>query len=114
MNFQMKYSEFWRLYLSAHSKALTRLIHYFATLFGASGLVISIITGDWYWLPITIAGGYIIAPMAHWVVEGNQPLIKVNAFYGAVSDLRMMFLAMIGQLDKEYRKLGLVNKGWGS
>ncbi|HPI62971.1 MAG TPA: DUF962 domain-containing protein [Alphaproteobacteria bacterium] len=110
----MTFQEFWKAYLKAHSKSATRLGHYFATLVGASGVVVSILTGQWYWVVITIACGYVIAILSHWLVEGNQPLIKVNAFYGAVSDIRMLFLCMTGQLNKEYTKLGITNKGWGA
>lgn len=108
----MTFQEFWKAYLKAHSKSATRLGHYFATLVGASGAVASILTGQWYWVVITIACGYVIAILSHWVIEGNQPLIKVNAFYGALSDIRMSFLCVTGQLNKEYTKLGITNNGW--
>jgi hypothetical protein len=34
-------------------------------------------------------------------------LIKVNAFYGALADLRMCWLAMTGGIGAEYARLGL-------
>ncbi|MGH6891087.1 MAG: hypothetical protein ACREEP_02395, partial [Dongiaceae bacterium] len=35
------------------------------------------------------------------------PLIRVNPFYGAISDLRMCWLALTGRLWSEYARLGL-------
>jgi hypothetical protein len=44
---------------------------------------------------------------SHWLIEGNQPLIRVNAFYGALADLRMCWLALTGGVGREYERLGI-------
>jgi hypothetical protein len=57
--------------------------------------------------PAGILAGVAMAVGSHRFIEHNQPLIRVNPLYGAVSDLRMLFLAVTGRLAAEYRRLGL-------
>jgi len=57
-------------------------------------------------------GRLVFRPLIWWGTEGpaqpgNKPLIRVNALYGAMSDLRMLWLAVTGRLPEEYRRLGL-------
>jgi hypothetical protein len=82
-------------------------MHYLATVVGIAGAVAAILTGTFWLFPLGIALGYVIAVLSHWVFEGNQPLILVNPFWGAVSDLRMCYLAATGQLKREAARHGM-------
>jgi len=97
----MPFHEFWRLYLRAHSRPATRGLHYLATAFGAGMAVVAATVGEWWLFPLGIGISYVMAILAHWVVEGNQPLITVNPFWGAIADLRMCGLALTGRLGRE-------------
>ncbi len=104
---RMPYSDFWVCYLDAHRNPLTRGMHYLATATGMGGTALAI----WFELIWFVFGGIGIAVMmavtSHWWIEHNRPLIRVNPFYGAVSDLRMCWLALTGRLGSEYARLGL-------
>jgi hypothetical protein len=57
-------------------------------------------------LGILIAIGMAVG--SHRFIEHNRPLIRINPLYGAVCDLRMMWLAVTGGLAQEYARLGLI------
>jgi hypothetical protein len=76
-------------------------MHYLATLVGLFMTIAAFATGNAWLAAIGIGSGYVIAILSHWIFEGNQPLILVNPFWGAVSDVRMCLLAMTGRLRWE-------------
>lgn len=104
---RMPYRDFWVAYLDAHRNPATRAMHYLATVTGMAGAVVAI----WFEFLWLMAGGIGIAVTmavtSHWWIEHNRPLIRVNPFYGALSDLRMCWLALTGGLRSEYARLGL-------
>lgn len=106
--FQITFAEFWRMYLDAHRHPATRGAHYFATLVGIVSTILAIQFGEFLYMVGGIAMSYAIAVGSHWLIEHNQPLIKVNPFYGAVADLRMCWLALTNGLRAEYERLGLI------
>ena len=97
----MPFREFWVLYLRAHGRPATRAMHYLASVVGLLMTIAAVITGNVWMCVIGIGSGYVIAVLSHWIFEGNQPLILVNPLWGAVSDLRMCFLAVTGGLGAE-------------
>lgn len=103
----MSFAEFWRRYLAAHSRPATRMAHYLATLNGIGWTLAAIHLGHAGYMIGGIALSYAIAVGSHWLIQGNQPLIRVNAFYGALADLRMCWLALTGGIGREYERLGL-------
>jgi hypothetical protein len=105
--FQISYAEFWRLYLDAHRKPATRAMHYAATLLGAGGTLGAILLSEPLICPACIGAAVCMAVGSHRYIERNRPLIRVNAFYGALCDLRMLGLGLTGRLPAEYRRLGL-------
>ncbi len=56
---------------------------------------------------VSIFFAVVMAVTSHWWIEQNQPLIRVNAFYGALADLKMCALALTGGIGAEYARLGL-------
>lgn len=104
---RMPYSDFWVAYLDAHRSPSTRAMHYLATATGMGGTALAV----WFEILWLMAGGIGVAVMmavtSHWWIEHNRPLIRVNPFYGAISDLRMCWLALTGRLGSEYARLGL-------
>ena len=103
----MPFKRFWPMYLRAHQRSATRAMHYLATVVGVLGGLAAILTGMFWLFPLGIGMGYVIAVLSHWVFEGNQPLILVNPFWGAVSDVRMCYLALTGQLEAEAARQGV-------
>lgn len=103
----MRFQEFWPLYLGAHRLPGTRALHYVATVVGGLAAVEAIAAHQPLIFAVGILLAYGLAIAAHWLIEGNQPLIRVNAFWGAVADLRMCWLAVSGGLAGEFERLGL-------
>jgi len=105
--FEISYTDFWRLYLDAHRSPATRAVHYAATLLGAGATLAGVLLDQLLLGPAGILVAVGMAVGSHRFIEHNQPLIKVNPFYGALSDLRMLGLAISGRLPQEYARLGL-------
>ena len=105
--FEISYPEFWRLYLDAHRKPATRGMHYAATLLGAGSTLAAVLLAEPLLCPAGILLAVGMAVGSHRFIEHNRPLIRVNALYGARSDLRMLWLAVTGRLPAEYQRLGL-------
>ncbi|MEZ5831751.1 MAG: DUF962 domain-containing protein [Dongiaceae bacterium] len=104
---RMPYREFWVAYLDAHRNPATRAMHYMATISGIVGTGLAIWL-EFMWLMAGGIGlGVVMAVSSHHLIERNRPLIRVNPLYGAVSDLRMCWLALTGKLAAEYARLGL-------
>ena len=106
---KIPFSEFWPLYLNAHRHPGTRAAHYTATALGGISTIGAIQYGQAGFMAAGITLSYALAVCSHWLIEGNQPLIRVNAFHGARADLWMCWLALTGRLGKEYRRLGLAD-----
>src|SRR5262245_21485643 len=104
---RMPYREFWIAYLDAHRNPRTRAMHYLATLPGISGTALAIWLEVLWFMAGGIGLGVVMAVSSHHLIEHNRPLIRVNPFFGAVSDLRMCWLAVSGRLAAEYERLGL-------
>lgn len=105
--FEISYADFWRLYLDAHRSPATRGVHYAATVLGAAATAASVALGEVLLAPAGLLVAVGMAVGSHRFIEHNRPLIRVNPLYGALSDLRMMGLAMTGRLPREYTRLGL-------
>jgi hypothetical protein len=105
--FEISYADFWRLYLDAHRNPVTRGVHYAATALGAGATLAGFLLDQLLLGPAGIVVAVGMAVSSHRFIEHNQPLIRVNPFYGALCDLRMMWLAITGRLPQEYARLGL-------
>lgn len=104
----MTFQEFWPRYLKAHRLPGTRALHYFATIIGVSASIDAIVTMQPLVFVVGVPLSYCIAIGSHRLIEGNQPLIRVNAIWGAFADLRMCWLAIAGKLEAEFAKHGIV------
>jgi hypothetical protein len=95
----MTYREFWRVYLKAHGKPQTRLLHYVGSVLALAALGLAAVTLDWRWLLAAPLIGYGFAWTAHFGVEGNRPATFGHPFWSLASDYRMLFLWATGRLQ---------------
>jgi len=107
MREKMTFQEFWPRYLEAHRQPGTRALHYVASSVGAVATFEAYITGLVWIFLLGLSLSYTIAILSHWLIERNQPLIRVNAFWGALANMRMCGLAATNRLYKEYEKYGI-------
>ncbi|WP_416877164.1 Mpo1-like protein [Litorimonas sp.] len=105
------YSEFWPFYLREHSKPATRGWHYVGTAIGLGILVFAIFTARWWMLPLMLVAGYFFAWMSHATVEKNRPATFTYPFWSFISDFKMFFCFLTGQMPKELEKAGVTKPG---
>ena len=102
MAFQ-NFDDYWLAYLRAHSRPLTRTLHYVGTVLGLIiGLIVSLLIVWWAFLVLG-AVGYGIALASHPLVQGNRPFAR-QPLWGLASDLRMLWLAATGKLDTHLQR----------
>ena len=101
------YAEFWPFYLQEHAKPQTRHLHYVGTALVIAIAVFAIITQRWALLLAMPVAGYFFAWMSHAFVERNKPATFTHPLWSLISDFRMFFLWLSGQLDGELQKAGV-------
>jgi hypothetical protein len=67
------YREFWPHYLREHAKPATRAIHFAGTAIATASVAGLILSGNVWFLPGILIGGYGPAWTAHFFVEHNRP-----------------------------------------
>ena len=95
----MTYTEFWPIYLAAHRRPATRLMHYAGSLLALAALATAITTRDWRWAAGAVVIGYLFAWTAHFALEGNRPATFGHPFWSVASDFRMLALWLSGRLQ---------------
>lgn len=101
------YEEFWPYYLREHSQPATRAWHYFGTFIAISVLIGVLLTGRWALLPLVLVSGYFFAWVSHGLIEKNKPATFTYPLWSLVSDFRMLFCFVTGQMGDELRKAGV-------
>src|SRR4051812_6744044 len=85
------FAEFYPHYLSEHSQATTRRIHFLGSSLGLICLFLVVLTGDPVWLLIGLVIGYGLAWFAHFVFEKNRPATFSQPIYSFMGDWRMFW-----------------------
>lgn len=94
------YNEFFAFYLQAHSHSANRVLHCCGTLIGLAVAVAAFAMGHpWYALLWPVIG-YGFAWFGHFVVEGNKPATFGHPWWSFISDFRMIWLMLTGQMGK--------------
>ena len=104
--------EFWPVYLRAHSHPGTRAFHYAATLLAFTNFILTLVTGNgWYLL-----GGLLVSTGLAWsghrLFQGGHPLVfshPVWLLWAVGCELRMFTLALTGKLRGELDKHGIAS-----
>lgn len=99
----LSFDEYWLAYLAAHSKPATRACHYIGTTLGLIVGTTAAIAYDWWALFVCGFIGYGIALASHPLVQGNRPFAQ-RPLWGLASDLRMLWLAVTGQLHPHLQR----------
>ena len=94
------YEEFFLFYLTQHSHRTNRLMHLCGTLVGLSFVVVMIVIGKPWWILAWPLIGYGFAWFGHFVIEGNKPATFGHPFWSFISDFRMVYLMLTGQINK--------------
>ena len=103
----VSYAEFWPDYLRAHSKPLTRSIHYAGTAISALLVVVFVATSDSRFLLPALVTPYAFAWTSHMLVEHNQPASFKHPLWSVLSGARMFALWLAGKLRPELLAAGI-------
>ncbi|MGE0718284.1 MAG: Mpo1-like protein [Alphaproteobacteria bacterium] len=104
------YAAFWPVYLAAHRKPATRLVHFAGTAAGLACLAAAAILGDWRLLAAAPFVGYLPAWTSHFLIEGNRPATFGHPFWSFASDFRMLGLWLTGRLEGELIRHGVAGR----
>jgi hypothetical protein len=101
------YREFWPHYLREHAQPATRAIHLAGTALATASLVALIATRNAWFIPGVLLGGYGPAWTAHFFVEHNRPATFTYPLWSLISDYRMAWSWLRGDLGRELAKAGV-------
>jgi hypothetical protein len=101
------YETFWPRYLRAHAAPGTRALHYAGTSLGLAMLAAGVLRKDWRLAIAAPVVGYGLAWTAHAAIEGNRPETFGHPVWSLLSDMRMLGLAVSGQLGPHLERAGI-------
>ena len=101
------YDEFWPGYLRAHSKPMTRAVHYAGTALSIAFFSVALLTFDASYLLAAVITPYAFAWASHILIQHNKPVSFQYPVWSLVSGARMFALWLSGGLTPELAKAGL-------
>ena len=89
--------EFYPFYLTEHSNAICRVLHYIGTGLVLISFLVFLITLDWFFLAIIPFVGYGFAWVGHFFFEKNKPATFQYPLYSLASDFLLFWDLLIGK-----------------
>src|SRR5262245_9760762 len=105
------FQEFWPFYVSEHSKAGTRALHFLGTTLLLIFVVLAIMTRSGFYLAAGIVAAYGFAWTGHFLIEKNRPATFQYPFYSLLGDFRMYGLMCRGKMEAELQRIMLSSSG---
>lgn len=104
-----EFEKFWLVYLRAHTHPGTRVLHYCAAGALAVSLVICVLTGLIWPLPVGIAVLCTTVSLAHLCCERNHAYLQVDGrpVWSLLCFCRMTVHALLGELRDDLSRVGL-------
>jgi len=93
-----RFADFYPFYLTEHSNRTCRRLHFAGSSLGVICLVLLIVTGKWWWLPIGLLCGYAFAWIGHFGFEKNRPASFKQPLYSFMGDWVMYFQIWTGKI----------------
>lgn len=94
------FGDFWPVYVRAHARERTRLLHAIGSVLAVVMLGVAFAVNLWFLIAVPIVG-YAFAWYAHFFIEKNRPATFQHPLYSLLADYRMTFLMMAGRMDQE-------------
>lgn len=92
------YTEFFPFYLSQHSNAKCRFMHYIGSTIGLLALGMMFYTTNPAWILVGLIGGYACAWIGHFFIEKNRPATFTYPLWSFIGDYHMFVLMLTGKL----------------
>ncbi len=90
-------------------QASTRAIHYVGTALATLCVLGWLIFGNLWFVPAAVLSGYAFAWIGHFAIEKNRPATFTYPLWSLISDYRMAWLWLTGQLGAHLACAGVVS-----
>ena len=101
---------FWPFYLHEHSRRSNRLLHFVGSTLALILAGVALGTGMYILLIIALVSGYAFAWFGHFFIEKNRPATFKYPLKSFVSDWRMWYAMLTGNINRELKKFGIVSR----
>ncbi|MCY7389366.1 MAG: DUF962 domain-containing protein [Burkholderiales bacterium] len=91
------FRDFYPYYLSEHTNATCRTLHFIGSSLVLGALVTALITGNAWWFAAMPLAGYGFAWAGHFFFEKNRPATFSYPLYSLVGDWVMYFQLLVGR-----------------
>lgn len=95
----VNYADFFDFYLMEHRSPRSRALHYLGTMAASALVIAAIVSGTLWLLLLALLMGYGPAWIGHFVFERNRPATFRYPLWSLVSDYRMVYLWLRGEID---------------
>ena len=99
--------DFWPFYLGEHRKKGNRTLHFIGSWAGLACLGAALYTWNPWWIPAGLIAGYGFAWTGHFFIEHNRPATFKHPIYSFLSDWRMFYSILTGNIGEELQRLGI-------
>ncbi len=104
------YPDFWPYYLNEHTKPATRALHYIGSTVALAAILALVVTGNPRFVLLALVGGYSFAWIGHFFIEKNRPATFTYPLWSLVSDFRMAWTWLAGDLREELHRAGVPDR----
>jgi hypothetical protein len=109
-------NDFWPCYLSHHRHRANRAAHDIADIIVLGASVYGLASRNPLLVVIGVVAGYAVVFVSHFLIEKNTPATFGHPLLAGLSNWRMFALMLMGRLDGEFERHGLLQYGkapWG-
>jgi len=92
------FAEFYPFYLSEHSDALNRRLHFAGCLLVIATVVYAIVSREWLFLILAPVFGYGFAWIGHFFIEKNRPATFTHPLWSLMGDWKMFGEILSGKI----------------
>ncbi len=92
------FREFYPFYLSEHSNATCRRLHFIGTSLVIACVVAALLTQNAWWLAAAVVAGYGFAWVGHYFFEHNRPATFTHPLYSFMGDWVMFKDLLTGKM----------------
>jgi hypothetical protein len=99
------FEEFWPFYVSQHSLAGTRALHFAGTTMVLGAVAAAIMRSPW-WIAAAPFLGYGPAWIGHFFIQKNRPATFTYPLWSLRGDFQMWWLILTGRMGPELERAG--------
>jgi len=99
------FGEFWPYYLREHSTSGCRLLHFIGSTLGVICLILTIVMGNLWFIPLGFVLGYSFAWTGHFFVEHNKPATFQYPIWSFLADWKMWRIMLLGRMSEEMKRV---------